>query len=181
MKIPDLQPFSGTETWFAHPFTVVDLKGAVWNVVTDRAWIFAVKGRGRYPRWSGNMSQLNIMLGLIQSIPVDPRVIDTDTFKAWASSDKLGKVMDIVLDLERLEKLLSLFLTKNLQVWDASSMTKQPCLGLDQEGMKAFLMGQTLDTANVFDTINLSSPVEEAETTSPDDWFGFDIVMSLDE
>lgn len=182
MRIPDLQPYAGQDEWFKTPFTVVDIKGSVWNVATDRAWIVAAKGKGKYPRWPGNMAQLNVMLGLIQSLPVEPRVVGASVLKQWASSGDIGKVMGATIDLEKLGKLMSLF-PEDLQVWDASSvMRKDPCLGMGTQDLRVFLMGQVqVSTTNVFDTLKLTRPVEEKPVESRPEWAGFDIVMSLDD
>jgi hypothetical protein len=184
MRIPDLQPYTGQDEWFKAPFTVVDIKGTVWNIATDRAGIVAVKGKGRYPRWSGNMAQLNVMLGLLQSLPVEPRVVGAPTLKQWTSSGEIGKVMGAIIDLRKLGRLLNLFPAEgDLQIWDASSvMREDPCLGMGAQNIRAFLMGQVqITTTNVFDTLKLTRTVEEKPVESRPEWAGFDLVMSMDE
>lgn len=188
MKIPDLQsyahsqPYAGPDEWFKNPFTVVDTKGSVWNVATDRIWIVAVRGKGQYPRWPGNMAQLNVILSLIQSLPVEPRVVEASVLKQWASSGNIGKIMGTILDLGKLSKIMNLFPEGSLQIWDANSvMRKDPCLGMGLHDVRAFLMGQIhVSTSNVFDTMKLTRPVEEKSESRPE-WAGFDLVMSLDE
>jgi hypothetical protein len=182
-KTPDLRPYAGEVEWFKTPFTVVDIKGTVWNVATDRAWIVAAKGKGHYPRWSGNMAQLNVILGLIQSLPVDPRIVEVSVLKQWASSDHTGKIMGASVDLKRLAKLLDL-LRGSLQIWDASSVMRQdPCLGMCQEVLRIFLMGQAQEDtpSHVFDTMKFTKPLEKPIKPAPDGWAAFDLAMSLDE
>lgn len=185
-RIPDLRPYAGTAKWFAEPFTVVDLKGFVWNVATDRAWIVAVHGKGRYPRWSGNMGQLNVILGLIQSKPVEPRVADTKDVLGWVTSAKegLGNILGVTLDIRRLEKLLGVVTTPYVQIWDASSSMRQdPCLGVMSLGTRFFLMGHTTDKVMLptFDTARTRPPSPPSEKKPPEEWAGFDLAMSLDE
>jgi len=186
-KIPDLRPYVGTEQWFATPFTVVDLKGSVWNMATDRAWIVAVHGKGRYPRWSGSMSQLNIILGLIQSRPVEPRIAPTKDVLGWATSAKgeLGNILGVTVDTGRLEKLLGVVAGQHIQVWDArSSMRQDPCLGALSMGTRFFLIDHTTDKVMLptFDVglTQLPEP-NKPEKKPPEEWAGFDLAMSLDD
>lgn len=173
--IPDLSPFAGPQTWFAKPFTVVDLKGEVWNVATDRSHLVAVRGRGRYSRWSGDMGQLNVMLSFIQSTPVEPRIAYTDELLDWASDNDCGKVLGVTLDTKRLKDLLSLVPSSEVEVWDAKSIVRQdPCLGISSGAdFKLFLMGYVAEgPVSVLDSSLLRDPSDEEMS-------GFDLAMSL--
>lgn len=183
-KIPNLRHLAGVEKWFATPFTVVDARRSVWNVVTDRAWIVAVRGKGQYPRWPGDMAHLNVMLSLLQAIPVEPRVVDTEVLRNWAMArEGFGSVLGITVDLKRLEKPLGIVHKKYVQIWDASSVMRQtPCLAVTSMDVRMFLMGCVQDASHVFDTVKLtrvSGPKPEKPT--PEEWSGFDLAMSLDE
>lgn len=188
-KIPDLSPFTHQdEEWFKQPFTVVDVKGSVWNVATDRVWLVAAKGKSKYPRWPGNAAQLNVVLGLIQSVPVEPRVVTTEVLQGWVGSDpenKLGKIMGAVTHLGRLGDLLGLLPAGDVHMWDASSVMRQdPCLGIESKDLRIFLMGYKKDTEpdRVFDAMTLTRPLEDKpKDPPPEEWEGFDLVMSLED
>lgn len=186
-KIPDLRPYAGSERWIAKPFTVVDIRDQVWNVVTDRAWLVAIRGRGVYPRWSGDMAQLNIVLTFIQSARVEPRIVKTDVLRSWAASGEVGSVMGVTLDLKKLGKLLDLIPMPYIQMWDARSVTRQdPCLGIATAmDIKAFLMGRTSDgsTPIVFDTMRFTREPQpdKPDKPPPPEWDAFDLAMSLDD
>ncbi len=182
--IPDLRPYAGTEEWISKPFTVVDARGKVWNTVTDRAWIAAVRGRGQYPRWKGSMAQLNIILSFIQSVQVEPRIVKTKVLKSWVSSGDLGVIMGVTLNLKRLGLLLNLISSPHIHIWDARSVTRQdPCLGMGlAPDFRMFLMGQvTKSHAKVFDALKFTTePQSEKPTEPPSEGFdAFDLAMSL--
>lgn len=185
-KIPDLRSYAGTEEWIAKPFTVVDLKGSVWNVATDRAWLVAVRGRGHYPRWSGDMAQLNVILGLIQAVQVEPRIVGTEVLKSWALGGGVGKIMGVTVDREKLAKVVSLVPTSfpYIRIWNASSVMRQdPCLAIHTSlGMKMYLMGRASGEGPVFDVMKLTrEPQPEKPEPTPEGWDAFDLAMSLDD
>lgn len=191
MKTIDLHPYTGTETWLANPFTAADLKGRVWNIATDRVWLIAARGKGKYPRWPGDTAQLNVVLGFVQSVQVKPRTVETSVLRTWAALGGAGKVLKVVVDLNRLHKLLSLVSAPHVRIWDARSVTRQdPCLGIEvAPDFRMFLMGQVAagDRINIFDESQfVSEPEPEPKTvpppsSSPQDWGGFDLAMALDD
>lgn len=181
MKI-DLRPYTGSDKWFSQPFTVVDTKSQVWNVATDRVWLVAQRGRSRYPRWLGDMAQLSIILGLIQSPPLNPRIANLFDLKEWADNvEGSGRILGVTVDLGKLSELLRLPTHHEVQVWDASSITRQePCLVLDiSEDFRAILMGQTPGSSfREFDESLLRDIPEPEPITEELD--ALDLAMSLE-
>jgi hypothetical protein len=140
--ILDLQPYTGIEANLCKPCTIMDVGGGTWNVATDRAWLVAVKGDKKYQDWKGNETQLNIILGFIQSHPVDPICVGKGELDRWVATagNKYGRIAGVVIDLERLYKLLALVPTRTVQIWDAT-IRQAACLGLEAESVRIFLMG----------------------------------------
>lgn len=133
---------------FSQPFTVVDPKGVVWSVSTDRIWFVAAKGKNSAPRFRGDMASLGVILNLLKLEPKDPVVFDREEVLQRLDPEGLGAILGVVVSLKKLHDLLSLPEPK-LQAWDATEAVGAPSVGFSSERWRAYLMGFTEVTAPV--------------------------------
>lgn len=151
------------------PFTVVDSKGSVWTIASDRVWFVAVKGKNHGPRFQGVGSSLGAILHLLRLEPEEPVAIDRDDVLQRLDPDGLGSVLGVVVSRKRLHDLLT-FPMRSVRAWDASRALGAPSLGFVGEGVVAYLMG----FGNVVDEVPEFSIVPAERSL-------FDEIMSLDE
>ena len=144
----DLQPYVMQDKeglcfdWFRQPFTLVDIKASVWNVATDRVWFVARRGKGEYPRWKGDAEGFNVMISLIQAVPVDPHEVVVEELSEWVAKGDLGRILDVVVSLDRVKELLKLVRSERVLAWNAAPVLRGlPCLALVLDRLKLFLMG----------------------------------------
>lgn len=143
-----LEKGKGSEC-YEQPFTLVDNQKAVWNIACDRVWVVAVRGKTCFPRFQGGAGDYNVILSLVQSIPVEPRWITEGKLKEWVQAStakaeiKLGQIFGFYVDLVRVAKLLDTCQTGGFKVWDSSALAHNACLGLadKDERLRLFLMG----------------------------------------
>jgi len=125
---------------FNRPFTVVDAKGLVWAVSTDRVWFVAGRNKNTAPRFRGGPGELGVILKMLRLEPKDPVTFDREDVLGRLDSDGLGTVLGVVVSLKRLSDLLSLP-DKSFQAWDATEEIGLPSLGFLSENWRAYLMG----------------------------------------
>lgn len=183
MMTTDLAPYAldkadmeeDGDEYFSRPFTLVDTRGDVWDAATNRKWFVAIKGKGQYPRWSGDINNLNTMLGLIQAEPITSRWVPVAKLAEWAQGEGLGRILGAVVSLDKVAKLLGLGKGK-LQVWDSTTVTQnQPSVGMDRAGLRIILMGHDLPK------IEKGTPIRPFEATDEVEREGFALAMSLDD
>jgi hypothetical protein len=191
----DLQNYtqkgSGAMTCLASPFTIVTLKGLVWNCASDHTWLVAFKDtKSHYKRWSGDASGLGVILSLLQLVP-EKRYLSSDLGQWAAACTGYGQVFDgIVVYREKLAKILELNKAEQVQVWDASAATSgAPCLGIGSKDLRLFLMGNDLALIPQGVTIDPYKSLGELATTDIDfvppvrdsAQEGFELAMALDD
>jgi hypothetical protein len=184
---------------YSKPFSVLDIVGNVWNVVTNREWLVAVKGKAVYGRWKGGESQLNAVLKFVQSNKINPRRIAVTKLQDLVTKSRTGVFKfpreenqegdgRAVVQLSKLATVLEACTKEYLEVWDASTTANYlPCVGLSEPGRRMFLMGWTgsLLTAEDFDVdgeSEKSQPTVQAveQQEFPEGMDAFDIMMSLE-
>lgn len=191
MKI-DLQPYAYKSeekgSWLNRPFTLVDNRMTVWNAASNRNWLVALRGGDHYRRWPGDIGGLNTMLSLIQSIPENPYEVEVAKITEWATGEGLGKLLDVVVSLDKMKHLVQLSQTGKLQLWNISSVTRGlPCLAMGEKNLRIFLMGhdvaQIVEGTSItpFDVQLVGNPVPETQLQEgdPDGRGGFELAMSL--
>lgn len=138
-----LMNFAGSENpVFSQPFTVVDPKGIVWAVSTDRIWFVAAKEKNTAPRFRGDMGSLGVILSLLKLEPKDPVLFDREEVLQRLDPEGLGSVLGVVVSLKKLYDLLT-FPEAKLQAWDATEAVGAPSIGFASERWRAYLMGFT--------------------------------------
>ena len=185
----DLQPYTlvkpkepGDEH-FLRPFTIVDSTAAVWNVATNRNWLVAVRGKGNYPRWSGDAESFNMMLSLIQAEPIEPYEVEADKLSAWLKDrEELGRVLDVVISLSKLRSILNVGVAEKMLLWNVTKVAQnQPCIALAEDRVRLILMGHDEPKIEKGTTITLVDPeLLTPVTIEPSgERAAFDLAMAL--
>lgn len=149
--------FAGTEDpVLSKPFTVLDPKGTVWTVATDRVWFVAVQGRDSAPRFKGPITSLTTVLNLLRIQPFQPVDIEVEEVLARLQPEGIGQVLDVAVSLHRLYDLLKSCPTKQLLAWNCTDVFNgEPGLGFSSSGWRAYLMGfDDVKDAPVFDLLS---------------------------
>lgn len=135
--------FAGSEDpVLSKPFTVVDPKGSVWTVATDRVWFVAVKDRDTAPRFKGPVTSLTTILNLIRLDPSNPVDVEVKEALGRLDPDGLGLVLNVVVSLHRLQDLLKICPDKTLLAWNSTNALQgNPSLAFSATGWRAYLMG----------------------------------------
>lgn len=156
--------FSGSEDpMFSQPFTVVDRKGAVWTVATDKVWLVASRGNGTAPRFKGESEALFTVLKVLHYVPTDGVILPTQF-----PDSNVCSVLGVTVSTKRLQDLV-MEAPAEAKLWSASGLFPTiPGIGISCDGWMAMLMGFT----NVIGDV----PVVDLSPT-PD---LFDLAMGLD-
>lgn len=148
---------------FSQPFTVVDRKGSVWTVATDKVWLVAVRGNGTAPRFRGESEALFTVLKVIHYTPQSVLTLPTQF-----PDSNVCNVLGVTVSTKRLQDLVTEAPTE-AKIWSASGLFPTiPGIGISCEGWKAMLMG--------FSNVIGDVPVVDL-SASPD---LFDLAMGLD-
>ncbi len=129
----------------AKPFTVKDPTGNTWSVATDKVWIAAVKEEGAYPRLLAGIDALNKVLNLIKTNPTPDKSVLFDKTSALTllnSTDvKYVQVLGVVVERERLIKILTDILPEGSVMWNSTDLVGVPSLGFAVKDRKWYLAG----------------------------------------
>jgi hypothetical protein len=134
------------ETDFKSPFVLV-VDGIKWSVASDRKWVVAVRGAGPYLPWESSQERLTRVRTLLTMEPSsEAATVPVAEVLAWAGPqgpDILpGRLCGVLVDANRVSRLLTGLPFSKILVWDASELAQMPALGFSAGGRwKAILAG----------------------------------------
>ncbi len=166
-QMESLMKYVGSEDpVFTHPFTMMDRKGAVWTIATDKIWFVAVRGEGTAPRFKGDSTGFFALLNILH---YDPKVsVPMPSPSKVNGEEHVCSVLGITVVAKRFQDLLTEAPAES-KLWVVDELfPKLPGIGISSEGWKAILMG----FENVTGEVSVVDLTPEASL--------FDLAMGMD-
>lgn len=178
------------DSWFQEPFSLVDREGLTWNSASNQTWWLALQGKGKFPRWQGEGTELGKMLKFLHTGPEEPKRVVVEHLVEWvntAAPKKTGALLGVVVTLRHVRKLMEAAPQKTLLIWQArKAVGDARCIGFEAPGWKALLMGHDTTPEGLVafkrmaDPSTKTTPAEEPPEPEAGK-SGFDFAMSLGE
>ena len=183
----DLRDFTlnDEDSWFKEPFSLVDRDGKTWNSASNRTWWLAFQGKGTYPRWQGEGTELGKMLKFLHTGPEQPKRVKVEHLVEWVNTmapKKTGTILGVVVALRFVRKLMAVAPRKSILIWQArKAVGDARCIGFGAPGWKAILMGHDTSPAGLVAFKRMADPSTSTKPAEgpPEGKSGFDFAMGL--
>ena len=139
---------------FSQPFTMVDRKGSVWTVATDKIWFVAAQGQGTAPRFKGDSQALFAMLNILHYDPRDGVALPTKV----GVDNHVCSVLGVTVSTKRFEDLLAEAPSDSRLCLSSGIFPGIPGIGIFADGWRALLMGFANVTEEV-PVVDLTPPL----------------------
>lgn len=139
-QMKSLMKYVGSEDpVFTHPFTMVDRKGAIWTIATDKIWFVAVRDNGMAPRFKGDSTGFFALLNILHyepktSVPLpSPNKVDGESH--------VCSILGVTVVAKRLQDLL-MEAPADAKLWTVDELFPMlPGIGISSDGWTAIIMG----------------------------------------
>lgn len=155
----DLSTYCGAT--YVKPFTVKDTANNTWSIATDRVWFMAIQQEGPFSRLRADISLLNWVMKVLKAPP--NKGVSYSKKRSLSlleeSEEHYVKTLGVVLDSDRLHKVMADFGDEGV-LWDATElMGGVPTIGLLSMNSRCFLAGVV--EADSFTEISFENPLDD--------------------